>query len=72
MTGTLARRYGLNRTTVTKWRQATMADTPMELIAPHSTVLCPKEKAIVATVRRRAPCCCSTTCPDACVTAPRR
>ncbi len=38
-TGTLARRYGPNRTTVTKWRQATM-----KLIAPHSTVLCSKER----------------------------
>ncbi|MGI4795152.1 MAG: IS481 family transposase, partial [Janthinobacterium lividum] len=37
---TLARRYGLSRTTVNKWRsRTTTADAPMGPSLPHSTIL---------------------------------
>ena len=53
-TGALAQRYGLSRTTVTKWRgRTTTADAPMGPIAPHSTVLSPEEEAMVVEFRRR-------------------
>lgn len=51
---TLARRYGLSRTTVNKWRnQTTTADAPMGPSAPHSTVLTLAEEAMVIEFRRR-------------------
>ncbi len=53
-TSTLARRHGLSRTTVTKWRaRTTTDDAPMGPSAPHSTVLSPVEEAMVVEFRRR-------------------
>ena len=53
-TGRLARRYGLSRTTVTKWRsRATTADAPMGPRNPKSTVLTPVEEAMIVEFRRR-------------------
>ncbi len=53
-TSTLAQRYGLSRTTMTKWRsRTTTADAPMGPTAPHSTVLSPEEEAMVVEFRRR-------------------
>ena len=47
-TGTSARRYGLSRTTVTKWRaRTTTDDAPMGPSAPHSTVLTAVEEAMI-------------------------
>ncbi len=52
-TSTLAQRYGLSRTTVTKWRsRTTTADAPMRPTAPHSIVLSPEEEAMVVDRRR--------------------
>jgi hypothetical protein len=52
--GTLARRYGLSRTTVNKWRaRTTTDDAPMGPIAPHSTVLTAAEEAMIVEFRRR-------------------
>ena len=52
-TSTLARRYGLSRTTVTRWRRrTTTADAPMGPSAPHGTVLGPQEEAMVVDRRR--------------------
>ena len=53
-TGILASRYGLSRTTVTKWRTRTMTDdAPMGPSSPHSTVLTLAEEAMVVEFRRR-------------------
>ena len=53
-TSTLAERYGLSPTTVTKWRsRTTTSDAPMEPISPPSTVLTPAEEAMVVEFRRR-------------------
>jgi Integrase core domain len=53
-TGSLARRYGLSRTTVTKWKsRATTADAPMGPRKPKSTVLTPVEEAMIVEFRRR-------------------
>ena len=53
-TSALARRYGLSRTTVNKWRsRTTTADAPMGPSAPHSTVLTVVEEAMVVEFRRR-------------------
>jgi hypothetical protein len=53
-TGSLARRFGLSRTTVTKWRsRATTADAPMGPRNPKSTVLTPVEEAMIVEFRRR-------------------
>lgn len=53
-TSILAQRYGLSRTTVTKWRgRTTTADAPMGPTAPHSTVLSPEEEAMAVEFRRR-------------------
>ena len=50
----LAQRYGLSRTTVTKWRaRTTTNDAPMGPSAPHSTVLTLSEEAMVVEFRRR-------------------
>ena len=52
--GALAKRYGLSRTTVTKWRaRATPDDAPMGPSSPHSTVLTLAEEAMVVEFRRR-------------------
>ncbi len=53
-TGTLAQRYGLSRTTVTKWRaRTTTDDAPMGPSSRHSTVLTLAEEAMVVEFRRR-------------------
>lgn len=53
-TSALARRYGLSRTTVKKWRsRTTTTDAPMGPSAPHSTVLTVVEEATVVEFRRR-------------------
>jgi hypothetical protein len=53
-TSTLAQRYGLSRTTVSKWRtRKTTDDAPMGPSAPHSTVLTLTEEAMVVEFRRR-------------------
>ena len=53
-TGNLARRYGLSRTTVAKWRsRTTTADAPMGPRDPKSTVLTPVEEAMIVEFRRR-------------------
>jgi hypothetical protein len=53
-TGALAQRYGLSRTTVTKWRaRTTTDDAPMGPTSPHSTVLTQAEEAMVVEFRRR-------------------
>lgn len=50
----LAKRYGLSRTTVAKWRaRATTGDAPMGPRAPTSTVLAPVEEAMIVEFRRR-------------------
>lgn len=53
-TGILTERYGLSRTTITKWRtRTTTHDAPMGPTAPHSTVLTLAEEAMVVEFRRR-------------------
>jgi len=53
-TGSLARRYGLSRTTVAKWRsRTTTADAPMGPRDPKSTVLTPVEEAMIVEFRQR-------------------
>jgi hypothetical protein len=53
-TSVLARRHGLSRTTVTKWRsRTTPADAPMGPTKPKSTVLSPAEEAVIVEFRRR-------------------
>ena len=53
-TGVLARRYGLSRTTVSKWRaRSTTGDAPMGPRNPKSTVLSPVEEAMIVEFRRR-------------------
>ena len=53
-TSCLARRYGLSRTTVDKWRvRTTTQDAPMGPSSPHSTVLSLAEEAMVVEFRRR-------------------
>jgi transposase-like protein len=53
-TSTLAQRYGLSRTTVTKWRtRTTTSDAPMGPAKPKSTVLSPAEEAVIVEFRRR-------------------
>jgi len=53
-TRVLAKRYGLSRTTVTKWRtRTTTDDAPMGLSSPHSTVLTLAEEAMVIEFRPR-------------------
>lgn len=53
-TSTLAQRYGLSRTTVTKWRsRTTTADAPMGPSQSKSTVLSPAEEAAIVEFRRR-------------------
>jgi len=52
--GALAKRYGLSRNTVTKWRaRMTTEDAPMGPRSPHSTVLTAVEEAMVVEFRRR-------------------
>jgi hypothetical protein len=47
-TGSLARRYGLSRATVAKWRsRTTTADAPMGPRDPKSTVLTRGEEAMI-------------------------
>jgi len=54
MSSALAQRYGLSRTTVTKWRtRTTTHDAPMGPSSPHSTVLTLAEEAMVVEFRRR-------------------
>src|ERR1700709_2280013 len=53
-TSTLAQRYGLSRTTVSKWRSRTTTDdAQMGPSSSHSTVLTLAEKAMVVEFRRR-------------------
>ena len=53
-TSTLAQRYGLSRTTVTKWRsRITTTDAPMGPSQSKSTVLSPAEEAVIVEFRRR-------------------
>jgi transposase-like protein len=53
-TSALAQRYGLSRTTVTKWRsRTTTTDAPMGPSQPKSTVLSPAEEAVIVEFRRR-------------------
>src|SRR5215204_6428120 len=53
-TNALAERYGLTRTTVTKWRARTStADAPMGPRNPRSTVLTLIEEAMIVEFRRR-------------------
>ena len=53
-TSVLAQRYGLSRTTVTKWRsRTTTTDAPMGPSQPQSTVLSPAEEAVIVEFRRR-------------------
>ena len=50
----LARRYGLSRTTVNKWRsRSTTADARMGPRDPRSTVLTPVEEAMIVAFRQR-------------------
>lgn len=52
--GALAKRYGLSRTTVAKWRARTnTVDAPMGPRAPASTVLTPVVEAMIVEFRRR-------------------
>jgi hypothetical protein len=52
--GALAKRYGLSRNTVAKWRvRTTTADARMGPRAPHSTVLTAVEEAMIVEFRRR-------------------
>ena len=49
----VAERYGLNRKTVTKWRErAFVADAPMGPKAPCSTVLTAEEEAMIVAFRK--------------------
>ena len=49
----LAARHGLNHKTVAKWRKrAFVNDAPMGPKTPHSTVLSPKEEAIIVAFRK--------------------
>lgn len=53
-TSSLAKRYGLSRTTITKWRTRTStSDAPMGPSNPRSTVLTSVEEAMVVEFRRR-------------------
>lgn len=53
-TSVLAKRYGLSRTTVTKWRsRTTTSDALMGPGQPKSTVLSPAEEAVIVEFRRR-------------------
>jgi transposase-like protein len=52
-TNVLAKRYGLSRTTVAKWRTPSTADGPMGPRDPRSTVLTSVEEAIIVESRRR-------------------
>jgi transposase len=53
-TSVLAQRYGLSRTTVTKWRsRITTADAPMGPTKSKSTVLSPVEETVIVELRRR-------------------
>jgi len=53
-TSVLARRYGLSRATVDKWRaRTTTADAPMGPRQPRSSVLSAAEEAVVVEFRRR-------------------
>ena len=53
-TSVLAKRYGLSRTTVAKWRARTStSDAPMGHRDPRSTVLTLAEEAVVVEFRRR-------------------
>ena len=53
-TGALARRYGLSRTTVAKWRaRTTTTDARMGPRDPRSTVLTLVEEAMIVEFRRR-------------------
>ena len=53
-TSILARRYGLSRTTVTRWRsRTTTADAPMGPSMPKSTLLSPAEEAVIVEFRRK-------------------
>ena len=53
-TCTLAERYGLNRTTVIKWRaRTTTSDAPMGPRQPKSTVLSSAQEAVIVEFRRR-------------------
>jgi len=50
----LARRYGLSRTTVSKWRaRTTTNDAPMGPATPRSTVLSAVEEVMIVEFRRR-------------------
>ena len=52
--GALAKRCGLSRNTVTKWRaRTTIEDAPMGPRSPHRTVLTVVEEAILLEFRRR-------------------
>ncbi len=52
--GALAKRYGLSRNTVAKWRtRVTTDDAPMGPRSPHSTVLTTVEEAMIVEFRRR-------------------
>ena len=52
--GALARRYGLSRTTVIKWRnRTTPGDAPMGPTSPRSTVLSAVEEVMIVEFRRR-------------------
>ena len=52
--GALAKRYGLSRNTVAKWRMRTTTDdAPMGPRDPHSTVLTAVEEAMIVEFRRR-------------------
>jgi hypothetical protein len=53
-TSVLARRYGLSRATVNKWRsRSETCDAPMGPHDPRSTVLTPVEEAIIVAFRQR-------------------
>lgn len=53
-TRSLAKQYGLNAKTVTKWRKRTTTDdAPMGPHVPRSSVLTPAEEAMVVEFRRR-------------------
>jgi transposase-like protein len=53
-TSALAQRYGLSRTTITKWRsRATTTNAPMGPSQPTSTVLSPAQEAVIVEFRRR-------------------
>ncbi len=49
----LAKRYGINRKTVAKWKRRTsVADMPTGPNEPHSTVLSLEDEAIIVAFRR--------------------